>query len=285
MVRTFFLAAVFSLAHVGSAQPSSYDADVVLALLGLQDASDLEVGSAPAALQPFVPTDGDVLATVARPGAFGSGRTSVYVRLPVSADDARAAYGEPEVDGWTLRPRFEPTPNGEGGFVSDRRDDGPRRLIYDSSEETRVVLEVHFWNRMEGAFAEIVRRHLHPMELDLGNARAHDQRREPIETALPLLYPPPGAMQRRTGGGGGGDRFTLNGLLESDLAPEAVAAHYADQLLEAGWTTGGTALEGDAVVSTWARTADGRPLGAMFYAVRSAPDTYRLRLSIVAAEW
>jgi hypothetical protein len=66
----------------------------------------------------------------------------------------------------------------------------------------------------------------------------------PSEEQLPIpeLRPPPGVHARRSGGGGGGgESHTSAEITGAGLVPSTIVAHYAAQLVAAGWTTPGPA--------------------------------------------
>ncbi|WP_412061676.1 hypothetical protein [Rubrivirga sp. IMCC45206] len=284
MHRLFLAAALLGFVAPAVAQPDSYDAELVYALTGVRGDEDLMVGEAPASLLPFVPPGADVLATVTRPGFQRTPTVTVFARLAGSMEAAREAYGEPEVPGWTLRSRYEPRDDDEGGFVTDAVGSGPRTLTFDSDGEPQAVVRIHFRDRGEGGlFAEVEYRRLYPLEIR-ARAQPPQERRQGLDAKLPWLTPPPGGRQTRTGGGGGDTEYTTKALLEIDLTPEEVAAHYATLLAAGGWTAGGAAASDEVATSAWTRERDGGTVAAMFYARRVRPQAYVLHIHMIAAD-
>ena len=53
---------------------------------------------------------------------------------------------------------------------------------------------------------------------------------------MPRLHPPQGVALETQGGGGGGGRWNSEARVDTDLAVAELEAHFASQLIEAGWT-------------------------------------------------
>jgi hypothetical protein len=69
--------------------------------------------------------------------------------------------------------------------------------------------------------------------------------REPLPgyLRLPALTPPPGVHVRRSGGGSGGSGVNSHAEVSGTaLVPAAIVAHYAAQLVAAGWTASEPAI-------------------------------------------
>ena len=78
------------------------------------------------------------------------------------------------------------------------------------------------------------------------------------------------------GGGSTNDGIYMRSAIESDLGMEALFAHYARQLTEAGWVPEGRSVRPNASIGRW-RTEDdeGRPAtGILVIWSRSEPGTY-----------
>ena len=55
-------------------------------------------------------------------------------------------------------------------------------------------------------------------------------------TRMPQLHPPQGVALETQGGGGGGGRWNSEARVDTDLTVAELEAHFASQLVEAGWT-------------------------------------------------
>lgn len=72
-----------------------------------------------------------------------------------------------------------------------------------------------------------------------------------VSTLLPSLAPPQGGRQQGAGGGGSNSESAASAAtldMESDIALPLLAAHYAQQLAQAGWQKTG---EGSSEPMTW----------------------------------
>jgi hypothetical protein len=75
---------------------------------------------------------------------------------------------------------------------------------------------------------------------------------------IPKLTMPPGAQQAGGGGGGGDNASGIAMGFLSELSPEEVHQHYADQLTAAGWRFISQEVREDGLISFWELTdADG----------------------------
>ena len=91
--------------------------------------------------------------------------------------------------------------------------------------------------------------------------RAMERVIQPNELTLPPLAPPPGAHVGRWGGNGGTSVVSSNAeITGADLVPSAIVAHYAAQLVAAGWTAETPAIS-DHVAAQWfaAKDSSGAP--------------------------
>src|SRR5258708_9497377 len=64
----------------------------------------------------------------------------------------------------------------------------------------------------------------------------HHMHHHEMYEIIPPLVPPRGAQQRGGGGGSSPDEAHTTATLKTNLALDALAKHYADQLSQAGWT-------------------------------------------------
>ncbi len=102
---------------------------------------------------------------------------------------------------------------------------------------------------------------------------------------IPLLVPPRGAQQRGGGGGSGPDEAHTTAMLKTNLALDALAKHYADQLIQAGWTQTDAGASGPLGWHTWHFTSeDQEPWSGLFFILKmpEKPDDYFL---YVRAAW
>ena len=118
------------------------------------------------------------------------------------------------------------------------------------------------------------------------NARGpHRRRWRDMDEMIPALTAPPGGQQRPEGGGGGGGSWRASARLEldHDLDIGAIAAHYATQLTEAGWTLHSEDAQPPTAWSTWALTdKEGEPWDALFFLFQrpNHPHEYLLELRL-----
>ena len=74
---------------------------------------------------------------------------------------------------------------------------------------------------------------------------------------LPTLRPPAGVYSRGSGGGGGGGNSRESSTeLGTNMNSSDLAAHFANQLREQGWTLGVRAADANAVVQLATRRDD-----------------------------
>lgn len=102
---------------------------------------------------------------------------------------------------------------------------------------------------------------------------------------IPPLAPPRGAQQRGGGGGSGPDEAHTTATLKTNLALDALAKHYADQLSQAGWTQTDAGASGPLGWHTWQFTSeDQEPWSGLFFILKTPekPDDYFL---YVRAAW
>lgn len=78
-------------------------------------------------------------------------------------------------------------------------------------------------------------------------------RQRPMEESLiPRLVAPAGAKLQGGGSSSGPTSAQTSAMLRTDLTPSAIAAHYATQLEQAGWTRTGNGSSGPSAWHTWA---------------------------------
>ena len=111
--------------------------------------------------------------------------------------------------------------------------------------------------------------------------RRHMHHHEMYEI-IPPLIPPRGAQQRGGGGGSSSDEVHTTATLKTNLALDALAKHYADQLSQAGWTQTDVGASGPLA---WHFTSeDQEPWSGLFFILKAPekPDDYFL---YVRAAW
>lgn len=102
---------------------------------------------------------------------------------------------------------------------------------------------------------------------------------------IPPLAPPLGVRQRGGGGSSGIDEVHTTATLKTNLALDVVAKHYADQLVQGGWTQTGAGADGPLAWYTWRFTVDDQEQWRGLFIVLKTPeklDDYNL---YVRATW
>jgi hypothetical protein len=93
---------------------------------------------------------------------------------------------------------------------------------------------------------------------------------------LPPLHAPDGVILQLNGGGGGPNRWTSEANAETDKSAAELEAHFARQLLAAGWTRTAGSSSGPLAWSTWKLPRDGDWSGFLF--ALEAPGQHRRAL-------
>jgi hypothetical protein len=228
--------------------------------------------------RPPLPEGAAVLGSVER--ALSHGRRSVEVMLdsPSSAETFRGDYrrqllaaGWQEADDWPGRGGFNPRglpllfraayrfPSLRRAMGMERKNfpapyrlgaKGPKLMVTAqdrSGAPTDVRLHLIFgrrdpWLRHDGAWTAV------PTLYPPPNVRGR-----PAVQDIGVLHPPRGA-ERLSGGGGGPmepDGAYSYAVIRTEVGLEELAAHYAAQLQEAGWSRTGGGGSGPQVWNTW----------------------------------
>lgn len=105
-------------------------------------------------------------------------------------------------------------------------------------------------------------------------------------SVIPDLAPPPGTRQIMGGGsGGGGSSASSSATIECDRDLAAIAAHYAAQLEQAGWSRSNQGQSGPQAWSTWTfHDEEGQPWTGLFVALQ-LPERPREYFLQVHANW
>ena len=102
---------------------------------------------------------------------------------------------------------------------------------------------------------------------------------------IPALEPPKGAKQQAGGGGGGGDNWYSTATLDAEMPLDALAAHYAAQLLKGGWTQTDSGSSGPLAWSTWTfQIEDNEPWNGFFFILKR-PGKERQHVLEVRVDW
>ncbi|HEY7350533.1 MAG TPA: hypothetical protein VH599_19650 [Ktedonobacterales bacterium] len=115
--------------------------------------------------------------------------------------------------------------------------------------------------------------------------RRERMHRPGMEQLIPPLAPPAGARQMGGGGGGGSDSWYSSATLEADADLATLAAHYATQLEQGGWTRTDAGQHGPVAWHAWTfQDEDQEPWHGFFFMHQSPgkPHDYVLYLRI---EW
>jgi hypothetical protein len=283
-MRTLLLLAL--CVGAASAQPAAVDGELAFALLGIDDAEALAVGTAPDSLRPLLPEGATVLGTLRRDvGIGGRGTVTVLGRLDESPEEVAAAYARNAPDGWTS---YSPERFSEpaGGFASSTSGTAGRSFQYYAGEDAERVAQVSVIGRPAGgAYVRVHQRWRHPLETNPHRGRAERPAWvDALEGSLPLLTAPEGDVQRRTGGGGGPDDDSSEADLRTDRPLAEVLTHIGGQMAEGGWTPGSHVSVGEVGTSSWVREWEGKSLAAMLYVRREAADRYALRIHVLGPD-
>ena len=103
------------------------------------------------------------------------------------------------------------------------------------------------------------------------SCRVFDRTPSPHELPLPELRPPAGAHVTRSHGGSGGEGVNSSAEMSgTDLLPSTILAHYAAQLVAAGWTAAAPAISERLAAQFFAaKDASGVPWEGVLMAVGS----------------
>lgn len=109
--------------------------------------------------------------------------------------------------------------------------------------------------------------------------------RHGIYDIIPMLVPPHG-MQQHSGSGGSSDNEAYTtATLKTDLELDAVAKHYATQLLQAGWTQTAEDISGPVAWCTWKFTDEEQePWTGLFFILKT-PEKQNEYFLYIKVEW
>ncbi len=244
----------------------------------------LFVGQLPEHL-PFevpVPEGSRIIGSLAR----GSEHLDILLDVPLPPEQARAFYKERLLaTGWTDLGQSPHLPR-HGGFVHSP----PAALRHDATFcKGPEGPSLHFSVRGEqGGFTD-VRLDLNRDEREspcAQDARMRRQQRlyeQRFGGLIPTLAPPEGAQQMSGSSSSGSDSSHASATLETDSDPAALAAHYAGQLAQAGWTQTDAGRDGPLAWHTWTfKDEDGEDWRGTFFLLKmpGLEKTYFLSIRV-----
>lgn len=187
--------------------------------------------------------------------------------------------------GWNELNEMHPAMHG-GGFVHSGFPAFENRATYCKGPDG-PAFSINAYERKQG---------LTDVRLDINFGNEYSPCRQPnrmqrrmahhqMRNLIPPLEPPKGAKQQSGGGGGGGDSWHSNATLDTEMQLDALAAHYAAQLLKGGWTQTGAGISGPLAWSTWTfQDEENEPWNGFFYILKR-PGKERQHVLEVRVDW
>jgi hypothetical protein len=242
----------------------------------VERAVELVVGGLPPALADEVPLPSGTRlvgsAVESRQGRLAS--LLVVLDAKGKPDEVVSAY-EPELRERGWEPSDDPFGPMRGGFVpgpaSDNRTfrrgaQGPLLMVAAAVAAGEVFTDLQLRLDWE------MQRHLKDRPDHLMALSGWDR--------MPRLLPPRGMAMERQGGGGGGGRWNSEAKVDTDRPVTELEAHFASQLLDAGWTR--VAGRADDVVawSSWRLPGEGDWRGVLLVLAAFGAEERSLTLRI-----
>lgn len=113
----------------------------------------------------------------------------------------------------------------------------------------------------------------------------HQAAHRSMRANIPPLASPQDAQQRSGNGGTGFGEVYTTGTLTTDLALDVLAAHYADQLIKAGWTQADAGTSGFLAWHSWHFTDENQePWNGLFFIFKT-PDRSDDYFLYIRAVW
>jgi hypothetical protein len=111
---------------------------------------------------------------------------------------------------------------------------------------------------------------------------ARERERSLERPPMPVLYAPATATQRGSGSSSGGVSGEANAhaRLTTTIAADELVAHYAEQMLAAGWTPGALAFAGRAAIHVFERVDEGVRWNATLTVIATDDRERRVRLNV-----
>ena len=281
------LALLAAAPSAADAQDPSVPADLFYAVAGVEDASSVAVGDAPARLAALFPDGADVLGTLGGPArADGRAHGTAIGRVGRDPTEVVTFYDATPPAGW--RPHVYWVTDGEGGFAPSAPRGGRVVLCPTDPADSGGPVSVEVSKRPGGgAYVTVREGGWYRVQCDGALTtppfRFSSESVPEVELSdLPLLTPPLGGRHEVSGGGGSTDYQSQEASLTwAGTAPDALL-HYAEQLESAGWLPLGAGGEGGAAAGTWLRATEDEPTTVTLAVVRSEPGQYALRLTLAA---
>lgn len=237
---------------------------------------DLFLHGLPESITADVPTPPDW--RILGSALFSRGGRPTRMEAVIDAPTSFSAFIAPfqsavSATGWTV---IKPSGPMHGGFVSANSGEG--RAF--QREGKGPVLSIRGVSRQ--GMATDVR-----IELDWESARylsrpAH-MRPDGAER-LPSLSAPAGARLRGQHGGGGSGHWTSESTIQTDWSVGETEAHFAEQLVRAGWRRVGGSVDDTVAWSSWQVPGDGHWQGLLLVLAAFSPGERSLTLRIEQGE-
>jgi hypothetical protein len=192
---------------------------------------ELVVGDLPAALADEVPLPSGARLVGSMLTSHQGRLADLQVVLDATGNPAEAlrAYEQELRDrGWEP---FEDLPGPmHGGFVPGRASDS--RILRRGGQGPVLWVAA---SAIDEALTDLRLRLDWQMPRNLEERRGHLMGMSGLNR-MPRLHPPQGVALETQGGGGGGGRWNSEARVDTDLRVAELEAHFASQLVEAGWT-------------------------------------------------
>jgi hypothetical protein len=225
----------------------------------------LQVGALPDRMDLPIPPGARLIGSLVREPGWQSDRDiEVVIDTTGSGRDALDFYEQTlKPRGWRLKPEFGPH---MGGFMAGPMGEG--RMLRKDGEPVALFIGTH---DLPGNKTEVrIRTQWFPPDEELQHPPHLEQ------GLIPPLRAPAGVRMQGGGGGGGGGDWTSNAAAETTLTVAELEAHFARQLVEAGWKRIDGSAAGPLAWSSWSLPGKGEHIGYLF--VIDAPGENRRSL-------
>lgn len=280
-----YLAGLLLLVPLGTvAQPDTLPADLFYAAHRGTGPASVTVGAAPAELVALFPEGAEVIGALGWSGPDDDDGATALGHVDADPEALAEAYHLDPPAGW--RPHVWASQLAPGGFMSTSVGRDVALCREGAEAETPVRIDV-FPRPLGGAYVRVdsggwVRVGCDGQVNDtpLGIWDGSPPRVSLAD--LPDLRPPPNARVFTRGSGSSGDAVDQNAVLTwAGTAAEALT-HYGAQLEADGWDALAAGDRDGAASGTWTLATDDGPRTVTLTAVRTAPDTFTLRLALAS---